>query len=103
MSVSINISRSFAQQVTVAGEVFNCECLHNDQGYLVDIFHNDGGDLFVESYEGDDLRSLEAYIANEVVPNLDTLIAESIARTEREIAKKRREVAEFWARVRASH
>ena len=81
MSVSIPTTapKFFTQQYTVAGEVFNCDCFRQDNGEVfVDIFHNDGGDLFVDYYEGDDIRSLEAYIANEVVPNLDSLIEESI-------------------------
>ena len=86
MSVSIPTTapKFFEQRYTVAGEKFACECFREDDGtVVVDIFHSTNdfltGCLFVDYYEGDDIRSLESYLANEVVPNLDTLVAESIA------------------------
>jgi hypothetical protein len=71
------------QSFIVNGEKFNCECwlvrkelsMDAPRFWSVDIFHSAGGDLFVDSYEGDDLRSLETYIANNVVSNLEYLLA----------------------------
>lgn len=101
VSTNISISDSFTQQYTVGGEVFNCECFLEDGSYIVDIFHVHGGELFVDSYEGDDLRSLDTYLANEVVPNLEILVEDSLAHIKELFAKKKRETAEFWARMSA--
>ena len=85
MSVSIPTTapKFFEQRYTVAGEKFACECHRDEDGTIVvDIFHSTNdfvtACLYVDSYEGDDIRSLESYLANEVVPNLDSLIEESV-------------------------